>query len=134
MQATLKKLLCASLISLTPFLAHAGGTNTQEDSTTGYKNAPDRGTQQGDMGKGVGTNGSTTSNIKIDDSDLTKKVEKAIENDAQLQKLDIDVETDNGVVTLSGEVSDVRWKGRAAKVASSVQGVKSVQNELTLRN
>lgn len=135
MQTTLmKKLLCVTAISLTPFLVNAGGTNTEQDPTTGYKNAPDRGTQQGDMGKGVGTNGSVTSTTEISDSELSDKVEQALKNDAQLQKLDIDVEADNGVVKLSGEVSDVRWKGRAAKVASSVKGVKSVQNELTLQN
>jgi hyperosmotically inducible protein len=131
MQTTLmKKLLCTAALALTPFVVYAGGTNTQDESTTGYKNAPDRSTQQGDMGKGP--NGDTS--VKIKDSDLSKKVEKAIENDAQLQNLDIDVEADNGVVKLSGEVSDVRWKGRAAKVASSVKGVKSVKNELTVKN
>lgn len=125
-----KKLLCAAALSLTPFVVIAGGTNTQDESTTGYKNAPDRTTQQGDMGKG--SSNATTS--KISDSDLENKVEKAIENDAQLRNLDIDVDAENGVVKLSGDVSDVRWKGRATKVASSVQGVKSVQNELSIKN
>jgi osmotically-inducible protein OsmY len=132
MKSTLiKKFLCVTAISLTPFLAFAGGTNSEGGSTTGYKNDPDRGTEQGDMGKGVGTNGSGT--IQVDDSELENKVETALKNDAQLQKLDIDVEAENGIVKLEGDVSDVRWKGRAAKVASSVQGVKSVQNNLSLK-
>jgi hyperosmotically inducible protein len=131
MQATLtKKLLCTAALTLTPFVVYAGGTNSEDKATTGYENAPARSTQQGDMGKGAG-NGSS---VKVSDSDLEKKVEKAIENDAQLRNIDVDVNVDNGVVKLTGDVSDIRWKGRATKVASSVPGVKSVQNELSVKN
>jgi hyperosmotically inducible periplasmic protein len=133
MKSTLIKLLCVTALSLTPALVFAGGTNSENGATTGYKNDPDRGTEQGDMGKGVGTNGNSTSHEQISDSDLDNKVETALKNDAQLQKLDIDVEAENGVVKLSGNVSDVRWKGRATKVASSVKGVKSVQNNLSIK-
>jgi hyperosmotically inducible protein len=131
MHATLtKKLLCAAALTLTPFVVYAGGTNTEDKATTGYQNAPDRSTQQGDMGKGAG-NGSVA---KVSDSDLEDRVEKAIENDAQLRNIDIDVDAENGVVKLTGDVSDIRWKGRATKVASSVQGVKSVRNELSVKD
>lgn len=134
MKATLiKKLLCVIAISLTPFLAIAGGTNTDSDATTGYEKAPDRSTQQGDMGSGVGTEDSAGSQKQMmSDSELTKKVEKALKSEAKLKNLDIDVEVKNGVVTLSGDAKDVRFQGRAAKVASSVKGVKSVQNNLTI--
>jgi len=134
MKATLiKKLLCAIAISLMPFLAFAGGTNTDSDASTGYEKAPDRSTQQGDMGTGVGTEDSAGSQEQMmSDSELTKKVEKALKNEAQLKNLDIDVEVKNGVVTLSGDAKDVRFQGRAAKVANSVKGVKSVQNNLTI--
>jgi hyperosmotically inducible protein len=131
MHATLtKKLLCAAALTLTPFVVYAGGTNTEDKATTGYQNAPDRSTQQGDMGKGAGSG----SVAKVSDSDLEDRVEKAIENDAQLRNIDIDVEAENGVVKLTGDVSDIRWKGRATKVASSVQGVKSVRNELSVKD
>lgn len=133
MNATLiKKLLCAIAISLTPFLAFAGGTNTDSDASTGYEKAPDRSTQQGDMGTGVGTEDSAGPQELVSDSELTKKVEEALKKEAQLQNLDIDVEVKNGVVTLSGDAKDVRFQGRAAKVANSVKGVKSVQNNLTI--
>ena len=134
MKATLiKKLLCATAISLTPFLAFAGGTNSDNGASTGYKNAPDRSTQQGDMGQGVGTDSTSSPDGKMSDSDLKSKVKEALKNDAQLQKLDIDVSVDNGVAKLSGNVSDVRFKARAAKVASNVQGVKTVQNDLSIK-
>lgn len=133
MKATLiKKLLCVSAISLTPFLVFAGGTNTEGTPSTGYEKNPDQSTQQGDMGKGVGTK--STSSEQMSDSELTKKVEEALKKDAQLRNVDIDVKAENGIITLSGDVGDMRWKGRAAKVASSVKGVKSVQNDLTVKN
>ena len=128
----LRKFLCTLAIALMPFLAFAGGTNTQSDPSTGYEKAPDRSTQQGDMGTGVGTEDSTAPQEQMSDSELAKKVEKALKNEAQLKNLDIDVEVNNGVVTLSGDAKDVRFQGRAAKVASSVKGVKSVQNKLTI--
>lgn len=131
----IKKLVCVTAISLTPFLVFAGGTNTGGDTSTGYERNPDRATEQGDMGaKGVGQTkpSSGQEQIKVDDSTLTKKVEKALESDAMLQKLDIDVEVKDGVVTLSGDAKDVRWQGRAVKVANSIEGVKSVQNNLTI--
>ena len=86
------------------------------------------------MGTGVGTEGSTGTQELVSDAELTKKVEKALKKEAQLQNLDIDVEVKNGVVTLSGDAKDVRFQGRAAKVASSVKGVKSVQNNLTIND
>jgi|GEM_PF-1770579 hyperosmotically inducible periplasmic protein len=128
----LRKLLCALALSLMPFLAFAGGTNTQSDPSTGYEKAPDKSTQQGDMGTGVGTEDSTAPQERVSDSELTKNVEKALKNEAQLKNLDIDVEVNDGVVTLSGDAKDVRFQGRAAKVASSVKGVKSVQNNLSI--
>ena len=135
MKATLlKKFLCVTAISLTPFLAYAGGTNTDSDATTGYEKAPDRSTQQGDMGTGVGTKGGAGTQEMMSDPELTKKVEKALKSEAQLQNIDIDVEVKNGVVTLSGDAKDVRFQGRAAKVASSIKGVKSVQNNLTIND
>ena len=128
----LRKLLCALAISLMPFLAFAGGTNTQSDPSTGYEKSPDKSTQQGDMGTGVGTEDTVSPQERVSDSELTKNVEKALKNEAQLKNLDIDVKVNDGVVTLSGDAKDVRFQGRAAKVASSVKGVKSVQKNLTI--
>lgn len=132
MKATpIKKMLCATALALTPFLAFAGGTNSEDSASTGYEKSPDKSTQQGDMGKGVGTPDSGAPQHG-DDSALTSKVQDALKNDALLKNLDIDVKVDNGVATLTGDAKDVRYQGRAAKVASSVQGITSVKNNLTI--
>jgi osmotically-inducible protein OsmY len=129
---TMKCMICAGLLALTPWTAIAGGTTTQHESTTGYSKDPDRGTKQGDMGSGVGDQTHNQGSAQLSDSDLTKHVEDALKKDSQLQNLDIGVSAQNGVVTLSGTAKDVRFKGRAAKVASSVNGVKSVKNNMSV--
>lgn len=131
----LKKILCVTTMSLMPLLAFAGGTNTGDTSSTGYQNDPDKATRQGEMGStdNAKSKGSQSS-IKVDDATLNKQVQDALKADAMLNKVDIHVETHGGVVTLSGDAKDVRWKGEASKVANSIPGVKSVQNNLTVGN
>ena len=48
--------------------------------------------------------------------------------DAQLKK--VDVRTDAGVVTLTGEVPTMTASAKASEMARGVPGVKSVKNEL----
>ena len=45
----------------------------------------------------------------------------------------INVDVDNGVVTLSGSVASAAQKASAEKVAKSVEGVASVKNNLTVQ-
>jgi hyperosmotically inducible periplasmic protein len=44
----------------------------------------------------------------------------------------IDVESKDGVVTLSGMVEEEKQKSKAAQIAKKVNGVKSVVNEIKL--
>lgn len=140
MQSTgFRKTLCAVALSLTPFLVFAGGTNSQDDAATGHKNDPDRTMERGDMGiegdaqtRDTITAPGSGQQAEVDDSALTEQVEHALKSDVMLEKLDIDVEVDDGTVTLSGNAKDIRWQARAVRVAQSVQGVKSVKNELKI--
>ncbi|HEY4426542.1 MAG TPA: BON domain-containing protein [Pyrinomonadaceae bacterium] len=45
----------------------------------------------------------------------------------------INVDVDNGVVTLSGTVASAAQKARAEQIAKSVEGVKSVRNQLKVQ-
>jgi len=69
--------------------------------------------------------------VDANDKDITKAVESRMSKDANLKKLD--VRTDGGVVTLSGEVSSIMVAAKASEQARMVSGVKSVKNELTVR-
>jgi osmotically-inducible protein OsmY len=69
----------------------------------------------------------------IDDSTITTKVKTAIFNEPTLKVLQINVETYKSVVQLSGFANSNADIGTASKVAESVQGVKSVKNDMRLK-
>jgi hyperosmotically inducible protein len=69
--------------------------------------------------------------VEAKDEDIDKAVEKRLSRDTQLKK--VDVRVDAGVATLTGEVPSIMTSAKASEVARSVAGVKSVKNELTVR-
>jgi hyperosmotically inducible periplasmic protein len=64
---------------------------------------------------------------------LTGKVKAALAGDVGLRTLTINVDSQGGVVTLKGVVDSDEISRRAEQVASTVQGVSSVDNQLTVR-
>jgi hyperosmotically inducible protein len=70
--------------------------------------------------------------VDANDKDIAKAVESRMSRDAQLKK--VDVRTDGGVVTLTGEVPNIIAAAKASEQARMVSGVKSVKNELTVRS
>ncbi len=69
----------------------------------------------------------------LDDSVLTTKVKTSILGDSKLKILQINVETYKGVVQLSGFVDSAAAVSRAVQLASTVKGVKSVNNSLIVK-
>lgn len=62
---------------------------------------------------------------------LTTKVKTALASDAGAKTMtSIDVDSNNGVVTLKGKVDSADMKKKAGDIAKKVDGVKSVKNEL----
>jgi len=68
------------------------------------------------------------------DTTLTAKVKSALAGDESVQARDIEVETRDGVVQLSGFVSSEDAIAAAVMRARSVAGVAEVRNDLTVRN
>ena len=66
----------------------------------------------------------------LDDATVTMRVKKAIYNDASLKVMDISVTTEAGVVDLTGTVKSKAERSRATAVATKVEGVKRVKNDL----
>jgi hyperosmotically inducible protein len=64
------------------------------------------------------------------DKEIRKGVKARLDNEAALKDADVAVRSDNGVVTLTGSVSDARVSARAAQLARAVTGVRAVRNEL----
>ena len=69
----------------------------------------------------------------IDDSVITTKVKAKIAEDDVLKSFSISVETFKGVVQLSGFVNSQLTIDKAGRIASSVEGVKSVKNDLVVK-
>lgn len=70
---------------------------------------------------------------KVDDATITAKVKTAIAADKDLSAIRIDVDTQNGVVTLSGPAPTATAKERASELARTIKGVTSVNNQLTVK-
>jgi hyperosmotically inducible protein len=75
----------------------------------------------------------TTVGTTVDDSLLTTKVKAALVGNPVTKARQINVETLNGVVQLSGFVDSNDEISEATKVASSVSGVKNVENKLAVK-
>ncbi|MFC4158399.1 BON domain-containing protein [Chitinimonas lacunae] len=69
----------------------------------------------------------------LDDAVITTKVKAALIGDTNLKANEINVETYRGTVQLSGFVDDPQTVSRAADVASTVKGVKSIKNDLQVK-
>ena len=69
----------------------------------------------------------------VDDAVITTKVKAAILDRPTLKSFDIHVETFKGVVQLRGIVASQSTVDEAVKVASSVNGVRSVRNDMRLK-
>ena len=62
--------------------------------------------------------------------ELAQRVKKALEGEAKIQAAGIDVTAADGKVTLWGTTTTAAERNRAAQVASKVEGVSAVDNQL----
>lgn len=69
----------------------------------------------------------------IDDHTLSSHVKKALGEDHQYKYNDVNVVTFKGVVQLNGFVNTADQKSRAGELASKVEGVKEIQNKITVK-
>ncbi len=71
----------------------------------------------------------------MDDKDdaITARVNEQIAKDSHLKKAGIHAQTNAGVVSLTGEVQDLMTSAQASWTAWQVPGVKSVKNDLTVK-
>src|SRR5690606_30303601 len=63
----------------------------------------------------------------INDTWITTKVKSSLLADSDVAGLDVEVETVNGVVTLSGQVDEQAQIDQAARIARDIEGVTDVR-------
>ena len=66
----------------------------------------------------------------IDDATITTKVKTELAKDKQVSATKIKVETDHGVVKLTGSASSKEEADKAAAIAQGTKGVASVDNKI----
>ncbi len=71
-----------------------------------------------------------TAGRNVDDAALTASVNAALVSDKPSNFTRIDVDTTNGVVALNGTVENPEQRARAEQLASRVNGVKKVVNNI----
>lgn len=112
--------------------ADAGASSAESRSAT---NRADSGaSSSGASSAGSSASGSDSSAERaIDDSVITTKAKTALLADTTVKGTDINVETNQGVVLLTGTVEQSRQKERAASIVKGINGVKSVENKVTVK-
>ena len=69
----------------------------------------------------------------IDDHAISMHVKNALSNDAEYKYEGVNVDTFKGTVQLSGFVDKHAQKTRANDIAKSIQGVRDVENNITVK-
>lgn len=92
-------------------------------------------TTTSDNGAATGTATTTPapgSNAAVDDAALTNNVQTTLANTPGVNAGQINVQSNDGVVTLSGNVDSASAANAAVQAAQTVNGVTSVRNDLTV--
>ena len=105
----------------------------QSGSTTGTTagTTPSTDTSQANAGNN-GSGGSSTVGQAAGDMAITAKVNAALAVDDKLKATQINVDTREGQVTLTGQAPDAQSRERATTLVSAVDGVKNVNNQLVV--
>ena len=75
-----------------------------------------------------------TAGRNIDDTTITATVQSKLTQDRMSNFAKVDVDTERGVVNLNGVVKSADQKARAAQLASQVEGVRRVNNQLQVQS
>lgn len=70
--------------------------------------------------------------VQLDDAAITTKVKAKLAGDPEINPFKIDVDTNEGVVRLSGTVEKPEVRSEAARIARSTHGVVRVINDIRL--
>ena len=114
----------------------AGCDRNKPVETAGQKldSATERAGQKMDQAAATVKEKTEQAGDKLGDAAITAKVKTALIGEPGLKSLKIDVDTANGVVTLTGSVDSPQNLDRATQVAQAVEGVKSVDNRLNIKS
>jgi hypothetical protein len=115
---------------------HRNGTTSERPvATTGTTPSIDTAKAR-ETGAAIGekvADGANRAEHALEDGAVTAKIKSKMTLDDSVKALDINVDTNAGVVTLRGTVNSQAEKTRALQLARETSGVKSVQDKLVVR-
>src|SRR3990172_5704774 len=109
-------------------LISAGCTTTKNTGVAIKEGATEAGQQVGDKAEDVGEKVGE----KIEDASITSAIKMKFANDELVSASNINVDTNDGHVTLNGTVASQAEATRAVQIGRSVDGVKSVHSNLII--
>lgn len=144
----LSRLLAAAVLSLASLTAVSvqaadvgadAAANSASPTTAPGASASDTGAASG-SGAASGTMAAPeptgavgATSAYADDAMITTMVKAALIEDKQVKSLKIKVSTEQGVVKMSGTVPNAEVGNRALQLATTIQGVKGVKNDLKVK-
>lgn len=119
--------LVVALMAASGYSIAAGSSS---DRSTGYSGSSGTSSQSGTTESG---SGSSSAGQFIDDATVTTRVKSRLAADEKVSAMDVGVETNNGIVQLSGFVGSESEKMRAEEIARQVPDVRSVNNGIIVQ-
>ena len=113
-----------SLVLALAFVAIVGCATTKNAGTAVKEGTTAAGKE---VGKGAEVVGE-----KVEDASITSAVKMKFANDQLVSASNINVDTTDGIVTLTGTVANQAEMDRAMQLGRSVNGVNSVHSNLTM--
>lgn len=112
-------------------------TDAQPDTRTDMQpgtatDMPRDAQEPADAAAGSAESATSRAGQAVDDAFITTSVKSKYLADDTLKGFDISVDTEQGVVMLTGTVQSEAAKDRASQIAQTVDGVVSVNNQLTV--
>ena len=105
----------------------------QKDLTTAYAKVIE-GVKSVRNDMTVKESASSTMGEKIDDASITSQVKYALLTHKSTSALKTKITTNDGVIVITGEASSDAEKALVSKLAGDVRGVKSVNNNMTVKS
>jgi osmotically-inducible protein OsmY len=102
------------------------------DAREASKDATDKADDKTDAAKRKGGNAADRAGDTLSDAAITAAVKTKFLADTTVSGLKIDVDTNNGVVTLTGTISSPAERRKALQIARDTEGVKSVKDSLKI--
>lgn len=136
MKTTPTPLGLTAVVALVTALGLSACNRAEEDRTVGQRvdSAVASAGEQADRAQERVAEAAADAKEAVSDATITAKINAELARDSELSALRIDVDTSEGRVALKGSAPTRSARERAAMLASAVEGVRSVDNQLIVTN